>query len=278
MFLTFFTNLVLMACFLGMSVGLMSAGRRRNLLDLVLPLALLAVAAAILMGSTRISSEYVVDVGRQKSPQEVFFGTEPQDNHGLDTTRFVIPIEALAGGFFVLIALTFVGLGQVMGRAFDAIPDRVLAYTVDILGSLAGIAAFGLMSWGRMPPEVWFTVVACLVLWFFPRLTWLQAACGVLLVGQIGWWDSREATAKIVIWSSYYKIFYNQKQGTLSTNNINHQMMVDVGEKGRGVLLAAPFEQGCVRNTIFRGDDHRGGVRQRCDGRARQRREAYRRS
>ena len=99
MFLTFFTNLVLMACFLGMSVGLMSAGRRQNLLDLVLPLALLAVAAAVLMGSTPASREYVVDVGRQKTPQEVFFGTEPQDNHGLDTTRLVIPIEASRADF-----------------------------------------------------------------------------------------------------------------------------------------------------------------------------------
>ena len=137
----------------------------------------------------------------------------------------------------MLIALTFVGLGQVMGRAFDAIPDRVVAYTVDILGSLAGIAAFGLMSWWRMPPEVWFTVVACLVLWFFPRLTWLQAVCGVLLVGQIGWWGYREATAKVVIWSPYYKIFYNQKQGRLTTNNIGHQMMVDVGETGAAYYL-----------------------------------------
>jgi Spermine/spermidine synthase domain len=237
MFLTFFTNLVLMACFLGMSVGLMSAGRRQDLLDLVLPLALLAVSAAVFMGSTRVASEYVVDVGRQKSPQEVFFGTEPEHGGDVDTSRYVIPIEVLAGGFFVLIALTFVGLGQVMGRAFDAIPDRVVAYTVDILGSLAGIAAFGAASWLRWPPELWFTVIAALILWFFRRLTWLQAACAVLLVGLIGWWGYREATAKIVIWSPYYKIFYNQKQGSLTTNNIGHQMMVDVGETGAAYYL-----------------------------------------
>ncbi len=36
-YLTFFTNLVLMACFLGMSVGLLSAGRRRDLIVWVGP-------------------------------------------------------------------------------------------------------------------------------------------------------------------------------------------------------------------------------------------------
>src|SRR4051794_9742912 len=47
MFLTFFTNLVLMACFLGMSVGLLSAGRRQNLISFVLPLALLSIVLAV---------------------------------------------------------------------------------------------------------------------------------------------------------------------------------------------------------------------------------------
>ena len=63
---------------------------------------------------------------------------------------------AVGGVFFALIALAFVGLGQVMGRAFDAIPDRVVAYTVDVCGSLTGIAAFAAMSYLQLPPTVWF--------------------------------------------------------------------------------------------------------------------------
>ena len=41
------------------------------------------------------------------------------------------PMEAVAGTFFVLISVMFIGLGQHMGRAFDAIPDRVWAYSFD---------------------------------------------------------------------------------------------------------------------------------------------------
>src|SRR3954466_7687984 len=76
MFLTFFTNLVLLACFLGMSVGLMSAGGRRDFAGAVFPLALVAVSCAMLTASTRVSRRYMISVGGQDSPPQVFFGTE----------------------------------------------------------------------------------------------------------------------------------------------------------------------------------------------------------
>jgi hypothetical protein len=59
----------------------------------------------------------------------------------------LVPLWAIAGAFFALISVTFVGLGQAMGRAFDAIPNRVWAYTIDVFGSLSGIAIFAAMSY-----------------------------------------------------------------------------------------------------------------------------------
>jgi spermidine synthase len=236
-FLTYFTNLVLLACFLGMSVGLMAAGRRQDLVRMVLPLALVAVMFAAGLASTRVSRQIAVDVGAQKTAQEVFFGTEPAFAGDLDTSKWVVPVEALAGLFFVLIALTFVGLGQAMGRAFDVIPNRVAAYTADIVGSLAGIAAFGVMSWLRTPPEVWFAVAAFGVLRFLPRLTLTQAGAAIGLVLAISFWGYREGTTKAVIWSPYYKVHYHEKDARLVTNNIGHQQMVDVGETGAAYFL-----------------------------------------
>ena len=147
-FLTFFTNIVLMACFLGMSVG---CWRPRGRADLhaqrcsrsrCWPSPLARRHAPAPTSSWADASS--IDVGGQQARRSrIYFGTEYRAG---DPSRWVIPIEAVAGAFFVLIALMFVGLGQVMGRAFDAIPDRVAAYTIDILGSLAGIAAFGAAS------------------------------------------------------------------------------------------------------------------------------------
>src|ERR1051326_5162355 len=52
----------------------------------------------------------------------------------------------------------FVGLGQVMGRAFDAYPNRVFGYTLNIGGSLAGIVAFSALAFLKEPPVVWFLI------------------------------------------------------------------------------------------------------------------------
>src|SRR5438034_3316530 len=71
-FLTFFTNIVLLATFLGMSIGCLAASGRRDWTGWVLPLLLVA---AMLAASTLWSYErfgrLMIDVGGQGSPQQV---------------------------------------------------------------------------------------------------------------------------------------------------------------------------------------------------------------
>src|SRR5882762_3085213 len=144
-FLQFFTNVVLIASFLGMSCGCLAANRRQDWLAYFPTIAVGTVLAALLsFAAYHYWSGFVVDVGGQQSPQEVFFGTEYRDP---DVAKFVVPIEAVAALFFVLIALMFVGLGQVLGRAFGAYPNRVRGYALNIGGSLAGIVGFSALSY-----------------------------------------------------------------------------------------------------------------------------------
>src|SRR5687767_2949543 len=139
-FLQFFTNVVLLACFLGMSCGCLAARQQRNWLALFPMLAMAtAVAALATLTIYKTWSGLTVDVGGQASPQVVFFGTEYRNP---DVAQFTVPIEAIISIFFVLITLSFVGLGQVLGRAFDAYPHRIKGYALNIGGSIAGIAAF----------------------------------------------------------------------------------------------------------------------------------------
>ena len=117
-FLHFFTNIVLLACFLGMSCGCMAARQHRDWLGYFPLLALGTICAGIVTLSIyNIWSGLAIDVGNQASPQEIFFGTE---NRNIDVAQFTVPIDLIVAVFFVLIALMFVGLGQVLGRAFDA--------------------------------------------------------------------------------------------------------------------------------------------------------------
>lgn len=232
-FLTFFTNIVLLATFLGMSVGLMTATRRVNFQRWVIPLAFITIALA--MGTFWAYHHYAdrltIDVGGQTSaPKFIYFGTEYRPP---DPSRLIIPLWAVAGIFFSLIAITFVGLGQTMGRAFDAIPNRVMAYTVDVLGSLTGITLFGVMSWFQMSPQFWFVISIALALYFIrARLTLFQVTCAMgamLLIAMSAYGVGHRGQ---VFWSPYYKIAHNIRTGYIDTNNISHQEMVKIWETG----------------------------------------------
>lgn len=232
-FLTFFTNIVLLAAFVGMSVGCLAASRPGHLVNTVLPLLLAAIALAcgVLYVYTNFGN-VMIDVGRQGSPQQIYFGTEYRAR---DVSQFVVPIEAVAALFFTLIALTFAGLGQVMGRAFTVVGDRVTAYTVNIAGSLVGIAAVTVLSYLRTPPVVWFTIAVAGSLYFVPRRTRFQVAMAAAAVAAIA--ASARMSAATTIWSPYYKIEYRRDAGQISTNNIGHQTMVSIAWNGAGYVL-----------------------------------------
>src|SRR5262249_2049576 len=102
LFLTFFTNTVLLACFLGMSIRCLASPRRDDY-SAWTP-ALLAIARGVASGIEwwRERSQATFGVGNVLSPQQVFFGTESRTG---DPSQFVLPIEIVAGVLFVLVAL-----------------------------------------------------------------------------------------------------------------------------------------------------------------------------
>jgi hypothetical protein len=235
-FLTFFTNLVLLASFLGMSLGLLTARQPRNLAQTVLPLAMLACAAAI---ATHLAyaqwSGVTVSLGdQQSSPRLIYFGAEYRP---ADPSRWIVPMWAVGGAFFALIAAAFVGLGQVMGRAFNAVPSRVAAYSLDVAGSLAGIAAFAAMSYLQAPPTVWFLPIVAAALYFagWRRPVQLAAAAAVLVLVAIG--AHGLLTHGAVFWSPYYKVAFTPRSGAISTNDIGHQVMVRIDRQASAYLV-----------------------------------------
>jgi SAM-dependent methyltransferase len=249
-FLTFFTNVVLLACFLGMSVGCLAASRRTNFVEAVLPLLFVAsVLACVMLDAYLHISRLTIDVG-QKRADQVFFGTEIRP---VDPGHLVVPIEVIAGVFYVLVALIFVGLGQELGRGFDEIPKRIAAYTINVLGSLAGIAAFGIASYLHMPPVVWFMVLGIVVPLVkrhraMQLLLWVLALCvfayvsyesevHAFLVPPV----SEEGTPMgsgwpTTVWSPYYKVEYHPFYRTIRVNNIPHQAMQPIADAQPYVL------------------------------------------
>jgi SAM-dependent methyltransferase len=244
-FLQFFTNVVLLACFLGMSCGCLAARQRRNWLNAFPVQALAAVlGAGAMLAAYYLWNGLTIDVGHQTSPQEVFFGTEYRSP---DISKFTVPIDLIVAVFFVAIAFLFVGLGQVLGRAFDAYPDRVMGYTLNIGGSLAGTAGFSLLSLVQAPPAVWFAICAvgvAFLLWRsgglnWPRATALLALPFAVSAPAIQWAHSHHQT----FWSPYYSVEYSPKNLGISVNNIGHQEMAPFASGGSSYSLIHLLER-----------------------------------
>src|ERR1044071_49637 len=183
--LAYFSNFILLASFLGIGIGCLLASSRARLF-VWFPALLTAVVVAV----DGLRLEVAVP-----STSSIYFSS--------GTTAPVVPVEStlLLPLLFAAVAALFVTAAQQMGRELAARPP-LRGYVVNLLGSLAGVAAFALVSWLELPPLVWFGIVALAACAFLgDRRRWVTAVNAVLLV-----------TALVVVyrmqsgslWSPYY--------------------------------------------------------------------------
>ncbi len=212
--LAYFSNFILLATFLGGGLGCLMAARRRDLMAWF-PAAILLLVAVV----DRLRLEIVVP-----STTSIYFTS--------GTAAPVVTVEStlLLPLLFVMVAALFVTIAQRMGRELAAWPP-LTAYTINLLGSLSGVAAFALLSWLQTPPVVWFSVAFAAALPFIMRWRATQAVtAAVLLLATLILVHRMEAGS---LWSPYYKINVSQDRGdtVVEVNNIFHQSMAHVDQK-----------------------------------------------
>ncbi len=193
----YFKNLILMACFLGLGVGCSTAERQETgkqggapgiWFPLILTVLVALVSTACWSGLSNIS--LLVD-------RDVF-----------DWNGNVSSSAVLAGNVFwiatvfVLVVATFDAFGRQLGRELSGLPP-LPAYSVNIAGSLGGVAAFSAMSFMQLPPTVWLAV--CLlpllpIYWSHRRQLVIFASCTALCLGM-----AFEST-RMSLWSPYYRL------------------------------------------------------------------------
>ncbi|MBL0185795.1 MAG: hypothetical protein IPP97_08700 [Candidatus Obscuribacter sp.] len=105
---------------------------------------------------------------------------------------------AVLASVFYLIVLTFVGLGQRLGKAFDKLspPFRL---TVDIAASLTGVIGFSAMSYFSLPPVWWMAIAALVSLLFFRKPLEIGALTVAVAIAAF-------TSDPAVTWSPYYRI------------------------------------------------------------------------
>lgn len=209
--LGYFTNFILLAVFLGMGIGIIAPHRGRDRSLLFLPvLGAVLVLVHFFRVQIRIPAEEVVCFQGSKfldAPVEPFY---------------MIPV------LFFLVSLLVALLASPMGRLFKSM-EPLTAYRSNILGSLAGIALFSLLSWLRFPPWVWMLVLSVIFLLFHRgrdlRGLLVQGVMASLVIAGFALLDGGS------LWSPYNRITVRSgteggpKAYALMVNNTGHQMM-----------------------------------------------------
>ena len=212
--LAYFSNFILLASFLGIGVGCLLAARRRNLFAWF-PLVQLAVIVAV----DRLRLEVAVP-----SSSTIYFtsGT-PEPVVAVEST-LLLPL------LFTAVAALFVTVAHRMGRELAGRPP-LRAYVINLLGSLAGVAAFALVSWLELPPIVWFGIAAAAALPFvFDGRRLVAAANIALLAASLVFVYRMQGDS---LWSPYYRIrlFQDRVDTVIEVNHIFHQSMAPVDHK-----------------------------------------------
>jgi Spermine/spermidine synthase domain len=201
-YLSYFSNFVLLGSFLGIGIGFLRARSRVRLFPFA------PVALAVLVVFVRV---FHVEIDR-RGKQLLYFGA-------LDRTG--LPLWATLPVVFVCTAAVMAMIAEEAGRAFSRFPP-LLAYRLDIAGSLLGIGMFSVLAFLWLPPLAAGLVAAVLFAALLPRRRSSLPAYAALVVILVAL--ATEAGPGIS-WSPYYKVHVVGDNGlyTVYVNGIPHQ-------------------------------------------------------
>ncbi len=182
-YLSYFNNFILMASFLGIGLGMLSA-RRKNFWFLPFPLLLLIMVILVAL------NKFTLLVN---STDVLYYGAGESQSAKAENF-LVLPL------IFGMVTLCFIPLARMFGQLFTQVKP-LTAYTFDIIGSLAGIACFYIIAYFALPPLLWFLVLAVFILLLSSR-TALATTSALLFASMIIVWQLQTGT----YWSPYYKI------------------------------------------------------------------------
>jgi SAM-dependent methyltransferase len=241
--IAYYSNFVLIAAFFGLGTGALLGTRRIKLHRLVVPVLCVPLLLGLYFGrffhANPGSADEYVWIGAA--------GGVVLSNPATTGTAGMISLTLILTVVYVAIAAVFVVFGQWIARLFAGQPP-LWAYSVEVVGSLAGILCFALMSYLGAAPPVWFVVGFLVLLPLLERRP-VDYLVAVLCAGAVLW--AVTPFSGRYLWSPYYKIELEPLTGVvdrttkafttfeapvghaLTVNNDYHQLMLDLRVRER---------------------------------------------
>jgi len=238
----YFKNFVLIACFLGFGLGCYLCRRRINLLALILPLLALALVVTLPWYPLR---EMIARLPSQLGAiSEVHVWGVPSLPLNRESLISLATAVAVVVPLFALLAFVFIPIGQLVGWYLENASDGIAGYSVNVLGSLAGILLYTLLCFLFQPPAIWFALAGVMLvalLWALPWLRWTALAA---LAGCVALATVNPQVGTAVYWSPYQKLTLTPRQENgrvigyiLNTNGDWYQQIIDLSP---GFVAAHP--------------------------------------
>ena len=231
-YIAYFSNFILMSSFLGIGLGIV-LGRRGGQLP-ASPFPILLLVTTTLVTVAQLNIQFSGD-------NEIFYGVDLSNS--ADVNFLVLPL------IVVLVTAMLAVLALPLGPLLRAMPP-LKAYAIDIAGSMAGIAAFAVLSLLGTNPVVWFSIVGVLLLLLAlgqgPTI-WSAVAGLAMVLVVVG--SINLAITEQDAWSPYYRI-------TAYDENID-RASVDPNDGDKPVFLAV---DGIPHQQMMTGSDANGSL------------------
>jgi spermidine synthase len=200
----YFKNFVLIACFLGFGLGCYMCKRRLNLVAMFVPLLSLALLVKLPWeGLRNLIDSLPAYLGSTSEVQVWGVPSLPLSRASL--TDLVLAVAVIVP-IFAFISFVFIPLGQLVGWYLENARQGILGYTVNVLGSLAGILLYTFLCFLYQPPPIWFLLSGAMLLllcWRLPIVRWGIALVFALCIALTSIGPSHGAK---VYWSPYQKL------------------------------------------------------------------------
>jgi spermidine synthase len=202
----YFQNLALIACFLGFGLGCYWSQRRKSLL---FSLGALAVLVLLVEAPNNTWHKFLIVLSEilSFSPDAAMWGF--LQFAGISRWSFYLLFGTsliTVAIFLLLLVAVMIPMGQWVGYYLDQTSNPVRAYSVNLLGSLAGIWIFAGIAFLSLPPEIWFCLAFSLLIFMPPISRRVSVAGLVLLVASLFALSAAQNPEVRTFWSPYQKL------------------------------------------------------------------------
>jgi spermidine synthase len=197
-------NFVLIACFLGFGFGAYLSRRRIQMLTPIWGCLLLT--AVVWLGRRQPISHFAwISEVLGEFEDITMMGKTVWLTGASHLVAMALSCLAVAS-VFLLVTLSFLPFGQIVGRHLDQAPNTIRAYSINIAASLAGIWAFTGLSLLSAPPWVWFFIALLLCLGLVQSRAWTVGVIVVASILAVAFLYEPKRPAEWTIWSPYQKL------------------------------------------------------------------------